>query len=108
VPRQISSYGATGGHEWTLISLIPVVGSGDASLCSHNALQQIETVTSRDCPRPGYNACCTFGRDGALRRADIAARCPYHKLDVRVAVAVLDEVSVSGEVWAWVSVSVSA
>ena len=74
----------------------------------YNALQRIETVTSRHCLRPGYNAFCTFGRDGALRRPDIAARCPYHKLDVRVAVAVLDEVLVSGETQAWVSAWVSA
>ena len=74
----------------------------------YNALQQIKTVTSQHCPRPGYNACCTFGRDGELRRPDIAARRPYHKLDVRVAVAALDEVSVLGETWEWVSAWVSA
>ena len=92
---QISSYGATGGHEWTLIfSLIRVVGSGNASLCSLQCASTIKTVTSRHCLRPGYNAFCTFGRDGALRspRRHIAARCPYHKLDVRVAVVALDEV----------------
>ena len=91
----------------TNFSLIPVVGSGDASLCPYNALQQIETVTSRHCPRSGTTPVCTFGRDGALRRPDIAARCPYHKLDVRVAVAVLDEVLVSGETQAWVLAWVS-